>query len=155
MFSWQKVSWEVKGKKKKGMNILRSKLSHGGERRVRVRIKPSSSGSVGSNRWLAERGVFQSTWVGRHLLKLSSVYIPPPPCLVCGVHHQLIGAIIWRRENTNMATGGRFLDIVGTSAVAAVLFPEHFLGCAELSARVSCVTVAYSVQWFNIHSKPT
>ena len=39
LFSWQKVSWEVRegvGKKEEeGMNILRSKLSQGGARRVR------------------------------------------------------------------------------------------------------------------------
>lgn len=43
-----------------------------------------------------------------------------------------------QKKNTNMATWGWFLDIVRTTAVVAVLFPELFLVCAELSARVSC-----------------
>lgn len=63
-----------------------------------------------------------------------------------------------------MATWGWFLDIVRTTAVVAVLFPELFLVCAELSARVSCQSklcnsslfnVNLSRARFNTHKRPT
>lgn len=123
------------------MNILRSKISQGGERWVRVRIKTSSS-SDSSN--LQKGGVFRSTRAGSICWRL-------PPCtfpLLRDMHQQLTGVIIWgrggkktqilhlgRREGLG---GGVFLCTVRTSAVAADLFLWHFLACAEPNAGVSC-----------------
>lgn len=96
---------------------------HRGERRVRVRVKTSDS----SNCRLAKIGFFFFFFLAnmsrQHLLEplpLCTFLLPAcwsAPSAYWGNHLKM-------RKHNNMATGGWFLDIVPTSAVAAVLFQE-------------------------------
>lgn len=136
------------------MNILKSKISQGGERWVRVRIKTSSS-SDSSN--LQKGGFFGVTRAGSVCWRLPPSIFP----LLQDMHQQLIGGNHLKKEKHKYGNLGwrGFLCTVRTSAVAAVLILWHFLACAELSCKSKpCNSSLFNATLssrFNTHNRAT